>query len=48
MYGSLLIKKVFTHKCGLTDDCSGGSKGSAPAPTDQNFLNFMQFLGKSG
>ena len=26
---------------------SGGSKGGAH-PTDQNFLNFMQFLGKSG
>ena len=30
---------------------SGGSKGGAPGarppPTDQNFLNFMQFFGKS-
>ena len=26
---------------------SDGSKG-APPPTDQNFLNFMQFLRKSG
>ena len=26
---------------------SGGSKGGRP-PTDQNFLNFMQFWGKSG
>ena len=29
--------------------CSGGSKGGAPGahpPTVQNFLNFMQFLGK--
>ena len=29
---------------------SGGSKGGAlgaPPPTDQNFLNFMQFFGKT-
>ena len=32
---------------GASAHISGGSKGVHP-PTDQNFLNFMQFLGKSG
>ena len=48
---NLHLMWYFGSKC-MTNSCSGGSKGDArPSPyppTDQNFLNFTQFFGKSG
>ena len=51
LYESLKIlnKRPENYICKFVPFTSGRSKGVVPPPpTDQNFLNFMQFLGKSG
>ena len=48
--GFACIERLSYDHSNLWDIGSGGSKGDAPSahpPTDQNFLNFLQFFGKS-